>query len=427
MVIAAVFDDELYQGYSYPPNENPFDAYYVDETEGFLAGIDTDPKTYDVYFGNNTPPPKVSSNQSDKGYCPSNLEFDSTYYWQIVVWNNQGTSISGPLWSFTTRGNVPPNTPSNPDPQDNETNIPIDTCISWTCEDPNGDDVTYDVYLGECGEEPILVSSHQSTASYCPDELLEFETCYVWKIVAYDEYNYSKVGPTWYFTTEENLPPYQPSNPDPPDEATDVSIDEILKWTGGDPNSGDKATYDVYFGKSNPPPLVEEDFFQTGYDPSTMDYSTNYYWRIVARDSQDLTASSSIWYFTTEELNLPPTAPEIDGPSVGSPWTELCWEFHSDDPNDNLIKYIIKWGDGTIEETDYYSDHKSVEVCHVYAEEGDFIIEASCEDKKGLVSETSTFKVTMPRGRAVYHPLFLQLFERFLYKFPILRYLFRLC
>ena len=34
MVIAAVFNDEWNQGYSYPPSSNPFDAYYVDETVG---------------------------------------------------------------------------------------------------------------------------------------------------------------------------------------------------------------------------------------------------------------------------------------------------------------------------------------------------------------------------------------------------------
>jgi hypothetical protein len=34
MVIAAVFNDEVHQGYSYPPSQNPFDAYYVDDVVG---------------------------------------------------------------------------------------------------------------------------------------------------------------------------------------------------------------------------------------------------------------------------------------------------------------------------------------------------------------------------------------------------------
>jgi len=36
MVIGAVFDDTWHQGYSYPPSSNPFDAYYVDDTDGTM-------------------------------------------------------------------------------------------------------------------------------------------------------------------------------------------------------------------------------------------------------------------------------------------------------------------------------------------------------------------------------------------------------
>ncbi len=413
MVIAAVFDDV---------NE------YVDETAGLLAGVNTDPKTYDVYFGESNPPPKVSSNQSDLEYCPGDeLDFSTTYYWQIVAWDDQGSSTTGPLWSFTTRGNDPPNTPSDPDPEDDETGVPINTCISWTSEDPDGDDVTYDVYFGECGEAPPLVWSNKTSSTYCPAGNLDYGTCYVWMIVAWDEYDYSTIGPTWEFTTEENLPPNTPSEPIPPDGETDVSIEEILRWVGGDPNSGDTVTYDVYFGKSNPPPLVDEDLPNREYNPSTMDFNTTYYWQIVAEDSQGLTATGPIWYFTTEELNHPPTTPDIDGPTEGSPGVVLCWTFHSDDPDNNLIKYIIKWGDGTSDETDYHSDSKPVEVCHTFAK-GDYIIEASSEDQKGLASGKNTYKVkiTTPRSRTAYHPLLLRLFERFPNLFPMLERLLSL-
>jgi len=38
MVIAAVFNDDWHQGYAYPPSNNPFDAYYVDDTIGTTPG-----------------------------------------------------------------------------------------------------------------------------------------------------------------------------------------------------------------------------------------------------------------------------------------------------------------------------------------------------------------------------------------------------
>ena len=413
MVIAAVFDDT---------NE------YVDETAGQIAGVNTDPKTYDVYFGESNPPPLVSSNQSDFEYCPDDdLEFSTTYYWKIVVWDDQGSSTSGPLWTFTTRGNDPPNTPSDPDPEDEATDVPINSCISWTSDDPDGDEVTYDVYFGTSSSPP-LVSSKQTETSYCPEETLDYETEYYWQIVAWDVFDYSSAGSIWTFTTEENFPPYTPSDPEPLDGETDVSTDELIKWTGGDPNSGDTVYYDIYLGKSNPPPLFDEDLSQSAYDPGTMDLATTYYWQIVAEDNNGLTTSGPIWHFTTEsEPNQPPTKPDIDGPSEGSPGEELCWTFQSEDPNGHQIKYIIKWGDGTSEETDYYPNNTPVDLCHTFGE-GDYIIEASSEDQKGLISEKSTFKVkiTTPRFRTVYHPLLLRLFESFPNLFQIFQQLLEL-
>jgi hypothetical protein len=44
MVIAAVFNDDWHQGYSYPPSTNPFDAYYVDDCVGVRVGDNRAPE-----------------------------------------------------------------------------------------------------------------------------------------------------------------------------------------------------------------------------------------------------------------------------------------------------------------------------------------------------------------------------------------------
>ena len=51
IVIAAVYNDEKHSGYSYPPNSNPFDAYYVDEcvaAEPGGSGTNEPPNTPDI-------------------------------------------------------------------------------------------------------------------------------------------------------------------------------------------------------------------------------------------------------------------------------------------------------------------------------------------------------------------------------------------
>jgi hypothetical protein len=355
---------------------------------------------------------QINSNFSD---------FGTTYWWHVSVNDGINTKLS-PIFHFTTKINLPPYTPSNPYPEDDETDVNVDVDFSWSGGDPNDDDVTYDVYLDDVCPPTTKVSSNQSGTSYNPG-LLEFDTTYCWKIVAWDEFGYSTSGPVWSFTTEENLPPNTPSNPDPEDGEIDVSINELLRWTGGDPNSGDKLTYDIYFGTDSSPPLVGQTT-QPAYDPGIMNLETMYYWKIVVTDSGGLTDSGPTWSFTTEkEPNEPPTKPDIYGPPRGPPKVELCWAFESEDPNEQEIKFLIEWGDGESTETEY--SFIAVEACHSYDEEGEYTIKAKAIDIKGAESDWSTLDVTMPKNKVFNFnfPLLKWLFERFPHAFPVLRYM----
>ena len=120
--------------------------------------------------------------------------------------------------------------------------------------------------------------------------------------------------------------------------------------------------------------------------------------------------------------NEPPTPPEIDGPNKGGEGVELCWTFHSTDPNGDPVQYIIDWGDGSTNTTECKPSCVPVEVCHTYAERGTYIIKAKAKDCCwGAESTESTFEVEIPRARTVYHSTLLQLIERF----PFISKIFR--
>jgi hypothetical protein len=120
--------------------------------------------------------------------------------------------------------------------------------------------------------------------------------------------------------------------------------------------------------------------------------------------------------------NEPPEAPEIDGPPSGNNGEELCWTFHSDDPNGDELKYIIDWGDGNTEETDCNPSCTPVEVCHIYEDRGKYIIKARAQEcPDGETSAESTYEITIPRARSTYNPLLLRIFERYPNTFFILR------
>ena len=61
-----------------------------------------DTLTYDVYFGATINPSKIINNQKNTTFNPSPLEYNTTYYWKIVVWDNHGGKTEGPIWKFTT-------------------------------------------------------------------------------------------------------------------------------------------------------------------------------------------------------------------------------------------------------------------------------------------------------------------------------------
>jgi hypothetical protein len=107
-------------------------------------------------------------------------------------------------------------------------------------------------------------------------------------------------GSAYVFTRpHENYPPDAPSNPNPMDQATGVSRTTDLSWTGSDPNPGDSLTYDVYFGTTNPPPLVAISQSLPFYDPGTLNPLTTYYWKIVVVDNFGASTIGPIWEFTT--------------------------------------------------------------------------------------------------------------------------------
>lgn len=111
---------------------------------------------------------------------------------------------------YATEGeNHPPYEPSNPHPEDGAINVPISILFNWTGGDPDiGDIVTYDVYLGTSIDAFIWIYSIMEGEEYMPEHpLVDDDTTYYWKIVAWDNHGASTEGPIWSFTTiGENIP-----------------------------------------------------------------------------------------------------------------------------------------------------------------------------------------------------------------------------
>ncbi|KYK22450.1 hypothetical protein AYK21_03880 [Thermoplasmatales archaeon SG8-52-2] len=405
-----------------PSNPDPEDDENEVDINSDLSWIGGDPDpgdivTYDVYFGTDSNPPKVSDKQSETTYDPGEMDFNITFYWKIISWDNHDVSTEGELWSFTTKDNSPPNSPSNPDPDDGETDVDINSDLSWTCTDPDGDDLTYNVYFEADDPTPdVLVSENQTGTSYNPGTM-DYETTYYWQIVAWDTYDESTEGPIWEFTTmvEPNHPPDKPiifeeegtiyvTITDPDGDDLYIMIDygdgEVTDWMGPY-ESGETVA------------IIHE-----WSEPGT------YYIRVKAKD---IYGAESPWSDPFEVVieNTPPQTPEIDGANSGKPGIKYTYTIVTEDFEDDEVYYYIDWDDGNVEEwIGPFSSGAEITVDHIWEEEGSYIIKVKAKDTYDDESDFAEFSVEIPRFRnsnTQFTRLFEKIIERFSNVFPIIR------
>jgi len=260
---------------------------------------DVDVISFDLYLDTDQDPQLLAEGLDTYQYQINGLSNHTTYYWKIVAKSND-LITEGPVWSFETGyGNYPPDVPNTPSPDDGDTNVSTHTDLSWECSDYEGDELSYDIYLGTESIPPLLEQDY-SGLTYIPEELNPLTT-YYWQIDAYDGYNHT-LSPIWHFTTGvTNHPPDTPYMPRPADGSDDESVCAMLRWSCSDPD-GDVLMYKVYLGTI--PNLTEQDIIALGItdeniELGTLEYYTTYYWKITAHDGE-LTTTSPVWSFTTE-------------------------------------------------------------------------------------------------------------------------------
>jgi hypothetical protein len=267
----------------------------------------TDTVAYDVYFeaDDSTPDNLICHDASTPTCDPGTLAYDTDYYWYVIATDDHGASTTGETWEFTTGSapNNPPHTPDNPSPADGATEVSITADLSWTGGDPDaGDTVTYDVYFGT-SDPPTTLICDDASATTCDPGTLAYDTHHYWYVIATDDHGAYTRGETWELTTGSapNNPPHTPDNPSPADGATGVSVTADLSWTGGDPDTGDTVTYDVYFGTSDPPTtLICDNASTPTCDPGTLAYDAHYHWYVIATDNHGASTTGPVWDFATE-------------------------------------------------------------------------------------------------------------------------------
>ena len=219
------------------------------------------------------------------------LSSNSNYYVQLYAVNSGGESV-GDVYTFNTdpAPNNPPERPSSPSPANASKDNPTSGRLSWDCSDPEGDPISYNVYLGTSSSDISLYTT--TSYKYCSYSL-QPATKYYWYVEASDG-NQTSTSQTWNFTTISDLS--KPTNPSPPDNATGVATSGTFSWSSD--NTGSDIEYLVYLGTSSVDLRKLATTKETSLAYTGLEENQNYFWKVIVSDgSQE--ASSDLWRFVT--------------------------------------------------------------------------------------------------------------------------------
>jgi len=152
---------------------------------------------YDVYAGSSVTPPLRAPNVTTSTFDVSNLtNSDQDFFWKIVVKDNHGASVTGPLWYFHTSPNSAPAQAFNPTPANNvyfNSNL-----LTWDAIDVDAPPqvLLYDVRFGT-DNPPPQVEWFEDQKSYNPGPL-QPGTRYYWAVDVWDGHVYT-YGDLWTF------------------------------------------------------------------------------------------------------------------------------------------------------------------------------------------------------------------------------------
>ncbi|MBD3168346.1 MAG: hypothetical protein GF307_02605 [candidate division Zixibacteria bacterium] len=257
-------------------------------------------------------------------------------------------SFSGCAEDNTITGspNNPPNTITMIAPATGDTVNASFATLRWSCSDDDGDTLTYNVYVDTTINPGFVGNSDLDT--FFVLTTLEANHQYYWKVVALDGIDSTISGlSSFYFTG--NSAPSTPSDPVPADGDTVYTATTTLRWTSTDPDPGDSLIYNIYFGTASNPPLVYEGWHTNSYPTDSLEFNQDYYWKIIAIDTEGDSARGPEWSFATAE-NI---RPEINFPQDFID-DYMSAEFYSFDHCTFGWELYDSNGTGTIASVEYY-------------------------------------------------------------------------
>ncbi|GAA5020411.1 hypothetical protein GCM10011506_04900 [Marivirga lumbricoides] len=310
--------------------------------------------TYDIYLGKDPSPPIYRSaieivdgplnsdgtefsfsgnvqDGDDKLYFASyiniqdTLETNTTYYWKIVAKSASGLNLESNVFTFKTsepkRANQLPTAPKLISPADGSITENGNITLLWNkSTDPDGDAVSYRVYLKRENNNASIIASNITDTTYTIPYQLVDQLNYQFSVAAVDGYsNEAVISESNSFTIGNyyNDPPQIGDLIYPVPDPLMMNLDTQnlgftinFNWEEAYDKDGDVLKYDIYASaEPDPQTLIATNLQTTSYKHTFSTYGM-LYWKMVVKDETGIADTSAISYFSC--WNNAPTNFSID-------------------------------------------------------------------------------------------------------------------
>lgn len=222
---------------------------------------------------------------------------------------------------------------------------------------------------------------------------------YIVNLTVKDDYEVKDSDTTTAVITEEDTPPPPPPPPPPPDDDDDEdpTADANGPYTGfedvsltfdgsGSTDDGTIVTYAWDFGDNST---------GSGVSPThTYAETGKYTVTLTVTDDGGKTDTNTTYAIITGKPDLPPEEPRLNGTTKGYNNTDYNYTVTSTDPDNDTIRYVFDWGDGTNNTiSSYLASGTTFNTTHNWTSSGVYTIKVYAEDINNKISGTTKMMV----------------------------------
>lgn len=201
--------------------------------------------------------------------------------------------------------NTAPTVPVLASPTDNKLCLDNTVVFQWNpSSDTEKDAIVYQIQVAKDNGFTQIASTLTATSNLTHTVTLDKNTAYYWRVKATDAKGLASAYSTTYkFYTAGvavvNHLPFAPDLVHPTINSVLTGTSATLTWTASDVDTSDVLTFDVYFGKANPPTVKVSNNISTLSATIIVEPTKQYFWKVVVKDNKGGETIGQVWKFKT--------------------------------------------------------------------------------------------------------------------------------